>query len=85
MNLQKYTETIPNLWNQYESRFNKVDADLAKAFLELTKGSHEFSSSVQVFVTQIDEQFSKAIQGLGGAIQELTDEREQSMVNQRIN
>jgi len=85
LNLQKYSDTIPNLWNQYESRFNKVDGDLAKAFSELTKGSHEFSSSIQVFVTQLDDQFSKAIKGLSGAIQELTDEREQSAVNQRRN
>jgi DNA repair exonuclease SbcCD ATPase subunit len=85
INLQKYTDTIPNLWNQYESRFNKVDGDLAKAFNELTKGSQEFSSSIQSFVSQLDEQFSKAIKGLSGAIQELTDEREQSTVNQRKN
>lgn len=83
INLQKYAESIPNLWNQYESRFNKVDSDLANAFQELTKGSQEFSASIEVFVTQLDEQFSKAITGLSGAIQELTDEREQSMVNQR--
>jgi hypothetical protein len=85
INLQKYTDAIPNLWNQYESRFNKVDADLAKAFSELTKGSNEFSSSIQVFVSQLDDQFSKAIKGLSGAIQELTDEREQSVVNQKRN
>ena len=82
-NLEKYTNTIPNLWNQYESRFNKVDDDLSKAFRELTKGSQEFSSSIQIFVTQLDEQFSKAITGLSGAIQELTEEREQSNVNRR--
>ena len=82
-NLEKYTNTIPNLWSQYESRFNKVDDDLSKAFRELTKGSQEFSSSIQIFVTQLDEQFSKAITGLSGAIQELTEEREQSNVNRR--
>ena len=82
-NLEKYTNTIPNLWNPYESRFNKVDDDLSKAFRELTKGSQEFSSSIQIFVTQLDEQFSKAITGLSGAIQELTEEREQSNVNRR--
>jgi hypothetical protein len=85
INLQEYTNTIPSLWSQYESRFNKVDGDLAKAFQQLTEGSQEFSSSIQGFVTELDDQFSKAIKGLSGAIQELTDEREQSTVNQRKN
>lgn len=85
INLKKYSDTIPTLWNQYESRFNKVDGDLAKAFAELTKGSNEFSSTIQVFVTQLDQQFSTAIKGLSGAIQELTDEREQSALSQKRN
>ena len=85
ISLQEYTNTIPNVWSQYESRFNKVDGDLAKAFQQLTEGSKEFSSTIEVFVTQLDEQFSKAIKGLSGAVQELTDEREQSTINQRKN
>ena len=83
-NLQKYNETIPTLWNQYESRFSKVDEDLGEAFNKLTTSSNQFNSSIEVFVTEIDTQFSKAISGLSGVIQELTNEREESQNNQKI-
>jgi len=85
INLEKYTDSIPTLWNQYESRFNQVDDDLAKAFQQLTQGSQEFSASIRDFVIEVDKQFGSAITGLSGAIQELTDEREQSSINQRQN
>jgi len=84
-NLEKYTDSIPTLWNQYESRFNQVDDDLAKAFQQLTQGSQEFRASIRDFVIEVDKQFGTAITGLSGAIQELTDEREQSSITQRHN
>jgi chromosome segregation ATPase len=78
LGLQKFSETIPNLWKQYEDRFNKVDGDLGKAFNELAQGSEQFRSSIGEFVTLLDEHFSSAIKDLSGAINELAEEREQS-------
>lgn len=83
--LQKFSETIPNLWKQYEDRFNKVDGDLGKAFGELAQGSEQFRSSIQEFVKLLDQQFSKAINGLSGAIKELAEEREQSSFPNKTN
>jgi ABC-type transporter Mla subunit MlaD len=83
--LQKFSETIPNLWKQYEDRFNKVDGDLGKAFGELAQGSEQFRSSIQEFVKLLDQQFSKAINGLSGAIKELAEEREQSSFQNKSN
>jgi len=85
LGLQKFSETIPNMWKQYEDRFNKVDGDLAKAFGELAKGSDEFRSSIGEFVKLLDEQFSKAINGLSGAIKELAEEREQTTFQAKSN
>jgi ABC-type transporter Mla subunit MlaD len=83
--LQKFSETIPNLWEQYEERFNKVDLDLGEAFGKLAEGSDEFRSSIDGFVRQIDDNFSKAINGLSGAIKELAEEREQSSNQEKLN
>ncbi len=85
VNLEKYSDAIPTLWNQYESRFKQVDDDLAKAFQQLSQGSQEFSASIRDFVIEVDKQFGLAINGLSGAIQDLTDEREQLPINQRQN
>lgn len=72
-NLQKSTETIAGLWQQYEERFGKVDGDLGKAFGELARGSEQFRSGIEAFVSLIDTQFSKTISGLSGAIRELAE------------
>jgi ABC-type transporter Mla subunit MlaD len=76
--LEKFSVLIPGLWSQYEGRFRQVDGDLAKAFNELTVQTEAFQSSVKTFVEGIDDKFTQALQGLSGAIQELTEEREQS-------
>lgn len=81
--LEKFSELIPTLWEQYEHRFRQVDGDLAKAFNELTTQSDVFHSSVRNFVEQLDDTFTKSLQGLSGAIQELTEEREQSLYEER--
>jgi methyl-accepting chemotaxis protein len=73
LSLQKFTEAIPALWKQYEESFNKIDGDLGKAFGELAKGSEEFRSGIQAFVTLIDDQFSRVIAGLSDAMKELAD------------
>ncbi len=78
--LQQFTTTIPTLWTQYESRFKDVDADLGKAFTSLANGSEQFSASLSKFMQDVDASFSTAIQGLSGAIQELTNEREATTV-----
>lgn len=75
--LRSYSETIPQLWQQYETRFHEVDGDLAKAFGELADGSEQFRNSVKEFVSELDEKFTISIEKLSGAIRELTEEREQ--------
>ncbi|ROH86240.1 methyl-accepting chemotaxis protein [Pseudomethylobacillus aquaticus] len=76
--LEAFSETIPSLWNHYEARFNKVDNDLGNAFTQLAEGSESFRSSVEVYVKALNDQFADAVSKLSGAINELTDEREQN-------
>ncbi len=85
VDLQKFTETVPTLWQQYEGRFDKVDDDLKSAFEALAKGSDDFRSSVQGFVSSLDEPFERALRTLGGAIQELRQEREDSQITLHSN
>lgn len=76
--LETFSETIPELWTQYEARFNKVDNDLGNAFKQLAEGSETFRSSVEVYVKALNDQFADAVSKLSGAINELADEREQN-------
>lgn len=76
--LETFSETIPELWTQYEARFNKVDNDLGNAFKQLAEGSEAFRSSVEVYVKALNDQFADAVSKLSGAINELADEREQN-------
>ncbi len=87
VDLQKFTESIPALWQQYEGRFNKVDEDLGQAFGQLAKGSEEFQVSVKEFVTSLDGSFSNALNRLSGAVKELQEEREnaQSAIHSQEN
>lgn len=80
VDLQKFTESIPVLWQQYEARFNKVDEDLGQAFGRLAEGSKEFQSSVEGFVKSLDGSFSNALDRLGGAVRELQEERENAQL-----
>ena len=80
VDLQKFTESIPALWQQYEARFNKVDEDLGQAFGQLAKGSEEFQFSVKEFVSSLDGSFSNALNRLSGAVKELQEERENAQL-----
>jgi len=66
--------SIEQAEGRFTQNFSKVDGDLGKALGELTRGSEEFRTGIQAFVTLIDEQFSKAVKGLSGAIKELAAE-----------
>ncbi|MDP8568316.1 hypothetical protein [Methylophilus aquaticus] len=76
--LKTFSETIPELWNQYEARFSKVDNDLGNAFKQLAEGSESFRLSVENYVKSLNDQFAEAVSKLSGAINELADEREQN-------
>lgn len=80
VDLQKFTDSIPALWQQYEARFNKVDEDLGQAFGQLAKGSETFQVSVKEFVTSLDDSFSNALNRLSGAVKELQEERESAQL-----
>jgi chromosome segregation ATPase len=76
--LKNYAETVPSVWQSYETRFKGVDADMSAAFGQLAAQSGQFQSSVETFVKALDDSFSRSLQSLSGAIQELADEREQA-------
>ncbi len=82
--MQKYSEIIPSLWQQYESRFRDIDSDLANAFGELANGSEKFRSSVETYVRDVDEKFSHSLDKLSGVIREFTEERESSLVVREV-
>lgn len=70
-------QKIPAVLESYEEKFGKVDAELSAAFDQLTKGSSEFRSSVEGFVNTLDDSFARALNGLSGAVDKMTAEREE--------
>jgi len=75
--LKQVMTRMDTSWNSYQTRFEKVDTDLGNAFSTLAKGTDEFQQKVKEFVTSFDSSFNEAIQTLSGAINELTEEREE--------
>jgi methyl-accepting chemotaxis protein len=83
VDVQTAIEKIPEILSKYEERFGKVDADMARAFEKLAEGSGHFQESIKEFVEKLDTSFSKAINGLSGAVQEMSDEREEFYSEER--
>lgn len=81
--MDKTMERIPAVLQSYEQRFGKVDEDLDQAFRKLTDGAGSFQNSVHEFVTQLDGNFTRALNSLSGVVNELVEEREEFFENQR--
>jgi methyl-accepting chemotaxis protein len=78
--MQRVSEKVVNVWDSYEERFKGVDQDMVKAFVSMQDGLNNFKLSTRDFVSQFDENFRSAISLLEGAINELSEEREKSVL-----
>lgn len=83
-NVQRLGDTISTTqtklgtaWEQYRERFEATDKHLAETFVTLQDGIRQTEDQVKVFVQALDQQFSKAVNTLGGAVQELAETAEE--------
>ncbi len=73
--IQKVSENMVSAWNNYQERFKTVDEDMAKAFMSIHDGLVAFKKNTSSFVSEFDQNFTRAIGHLSGAIEELAEER----------
>lgn len=65
-------EALKEAWENVHQRFAQIDQGLANAFAEINKGVEAHAEGVRNFVTELDQNFSKAASMLSGAIEELS-------------
>lgn len=74
--LQSMENTSKNMvqaWEQYQTRFEKVDEDVANIFQHLSKGLDDYRRQVEHFTGGLDQSMNTAVQSLNQVIAELVE------------
>lgn len=58
-------------WTDYQARFAEVDESLGNSFEQINEGVNTITQRYQEFVVGMDSELGKAVQGLGGVVEEL--------------
>lgn len=69
--LSNTSDSLSKAWEDYQSRFEKVDDDLERAFSSMRDAVANQQSQVQEFVQKLDASFDKSTSSLGGGIEAL--------------
>lgn len=64
-------EDIKNVWQNYQSRFERIDEGMAKVFQELDDGLGRYTQTVKGFIEGLDQHTSSIVKDLAGASNEL--------------
>jgi type VII secretion effector (TIGR04197 family) len=73
--MQQVSEQVATVWSSYQSKFESVDQDMAKAFVSIQDGLKDFQANINSFVGQFEGAFTNAVRQLSAAITDLADER----------
>ncbi|MBF0110654.1 MAG: hypothetical protein HQL76_15905 [Magnetococcales bacterium] len=63
--IAKSHERLRDIWNNYQNRFEGVDASLERSFIQLNHGLEEFSGRVMKFIAGIDDHMGSITEKLG--------------------
>lgn len=69
--------SLRETWENVHGRFEQIDRDLSKAFEEIHKGVTAYTDGTRKFVTELDQNLSRTVSILSGAIEELSSSVEQ--------
>jgi hypothetical protein len=61
------------VWDNYRGRFEKVDADLERAFVQLGDGTRAWSGEVMAFVEKLDANLATGMEALSVGTEELRE------------
>jgi len=75
--MQQSNQQLREIWSDYDERFTEVDQSLTSIFSEITSGIENYTGQIQAFHTEMDQQISKAISAMGGAINDLGESVEE--------
>lgn len=69
--LRDSTGSVSSAWAEYRERFDGVDQTLATLVTQLEQFVENFAEKAARFVAEMDQQLSKSVQSLAGAVTEL--------------
>lgn len=72
-NLAGLQEEIREAWNDYQNRFEQVDASLERVFGQLDDGLKRYADSTSTYMKELDHHASDVVRTLAGAVRELND------------
>jgi uncharacterized phage infection (PIP) family protein YhgE len=70
---QAYNAALADGWNNYRTRFEKVDEDLQRAFDKLAAGTQEQTHQFAERIGQIDDHLADAVKNLAAPVAELNE------------
>lgn len=71
--LKDSNSSLETIWKNYEERFENVDTNLSGAFNTFVQGSNQFHTTVNEYVSGLTKEYERAINILGGQLEELAD------------
>jgi archaellum component FlaC len=71
--LQENNARVTAVWQDYQARFENIDASLSKTFQHLVDASNSQLERIASFTNKLDESFARASNSLGSAIEGLED------------
>lgn len=75
-------QTVTQVWQQYQTRFEQVDEDVAKVFQELSSGVENYRQQVEGFTRRLDDSLNNAVKSLSSVITELVEAIEELQLQQ---
>ena len=63
-------------WEEYRSRFERVDVSLGNTVKEMLSGAERFQVDVTKFVSELDKHLGNSLNSLAGGVEQLTDAAE---------
>lgn len=80
---RQHSEALTRLWHEQRSRFEQLDTTMANVFKQYGEGMQFFTQSIVNIVKQVDSEFSKSVNLLYSALQELSEFVEEFKVANR--
>ncbi|MEY3218864.1 MAG: anti-phage defense protein ZorA [Pseudomonadota bacterium] len=71
--MENTSQNMAQAWEQYQTRFEKVDEDVARIFQHLSKGLEDYRHQVEHFTGGLDSSMNTAVQSLNQVIAELVE------------
>jgi hypothetical protein len=71
--LSRQSESMAEIWANYEARFGRIDESLAKSITDLANATETQSETLRQYTTDIDKGLANAVNGLTASVKEISE------------